>query len=201
MSSPSASSKVASINVVPAQQRENAVATLLLAFATDPMARWSMPDPRVYLTHFPALIRAFAGNAFEAATAHATDGFSAAALWLAPGSHPDDEALIGTLEKVMPASRFAEGGAVFEQMASFHPQEPHWYLPLIGVDPAQQGKGLGSALMLHALAECDATGTPAYLESSNPTNIPFYQKHGFVVMGEIQSGSSPTMYPMLRPAA
>jgi ribosomal protein S18 acetylase RimI-like enzyme len=87
---------------------------------------------------------------------------------------------------------------VFEQMASFHPQEPHWYLPLIGVDPARQGQHLGDRLMAHALARCDADGLPAYLESSNPRNISFYQRHGFVELGKIQAGSSPTIVPMLR---
>lgn len=186
------------VDSISPQQREKAVATLLLAFSTDPMARWSMPDPQVYLAHFPTIIRAFGGNAFDTGTAHYIENFSGAALWLSPGSEPDQDALIGTLEQVMSPSSFAEGGAVFEQMAAFHPQEPHWYLPLIGIDPSQQGKGFGSALMRHALAECDRSGTPAYLESSNPSNIRFYQKHGFVVTGKIQAGSSPTMYPMLR---
>jgi GNAT superfamily N-acetyltransferase len=30
---------------------------------------------------------------------------------------------------------------------TYHPAEPHWYLPLIGVDPAHQNNGHGAALM------------------------------------------------------
>jgi ribosomal protein S18 acetylase RimI-like enzyme len=179
-------------------QKEKLVATLTLAFITDPMSRWSMPDPETYLMYFPALVRAFSGNAFEAGTAYYTEHFSGAAVWLSPGSEPDHETLLSVMEKVMPLSLFAEGGAVFEQMAAFHPKEPHWYLPLIGVDPAQQGKGYGAALMRHALRECDRTHTLAYLESSNPANIPFYEQHGFQLMGKIQSGSSPNLFPMQR---
>ncbi len=41
--------------------------------------------------------------------------------------------------------------SMFEQMDALHPQEPHWHLPLIGVDPAHQGKGIGSALLSHIL--------------------------------------------------
>jgi ribosomal protein S18 acetylase RimI-like enzyme len=89
---------------------------------------------------------------------------------------------------------------VFEAMESYHPKEPHWYLPLIGVDPAAQGQGLGSALMRHALERIDADRLPAYLESSNPRNIPLYQRHGFEILGTIQVGSSPNLVPMLRPA-
>jgi GNAT superfamily N-acetyltransferase len=86
------------------------------------------------------------------------------------------------------------------QMAEFHPQEPHWYLPLIGVDTTKQGQGYGSALLVHALARCDEDGLPAYLEASSPRNKVLYARHGFEEIGVIQAGSSPPMWPMLRPA-
>jgi ribosomal protein S18 acetylase RimI-like enzyme len=87
---------------------------------------------------------------------------------------------------------------VFEKMGSYHPSEPHWHLPLIGVDPSLQGNGLGAALLKHGLIRCDRDNTPAYLESTTPRNIPLYQRHGFEVLGEIQVGTSPTIFPMLR---
>ncbi len=88
--------------------------------------------------------------------------------------------------------------AVFEQMAKYHPSEPHWYLPLIGVDPAHQGKGHGSALMTYALRQCDFDHSSAYLESTNPRNVSLYRRHGFEVPGTIQVGASPPLVPMLR---
>jgi ribosomal protein S18 acetylase RimI-like enzyme len=88
--------------------------------------------------------------------------------------------------------------AVLDQMATFHPREPHWYLPMIGVDPPHQGRGYGSALLSYALERCDREQCLAYLESTNPRNIPLYQRHGFKVLGTIQAGSSPPMVPMLR---
>jgi ribosomal protein S18 acetylase RimI-like enzyme len=45
--------------------------------------------------------------------------------------------------------------AFMEQMDRSHPSEPHWYLPMIGVDPGKQGNGYGSALLKHALERCD----------------------------------------------
>jgi ribosomal protein S18 acetylase RimI-like enzyme len=98
-----------------------------------------------------------------------------------------------------PAAREA-GGAIFEQMAKLHPKEPHWYLPLIGVDPAHQGRGHGDALLQYALQRFDREGLPAYLESTNPRNISLYRRHGFEEVGTIQAGSSPTLVPMLRRA-
>ncbi|UWU93608.1 MULTISPECIES: N-acetyltransferase [Bradyrhizobium] len=86
-------------------------------------------------------------------------------------------------------------------MAEHHPHEPHWYLPLIPVGPNWVGKGLGTLLTKYALQRCDEDGIAANLESSNPENIPFYQRHGFKVVGEIQHGSSPPLTPMLRTAS
>jgi hypothetical protein len=43
----------------------------------------------------------------------------------------------------------------------------------------------------YALNQCDHENSVAYLESSNPKNIPFYQRHGFELLGTIQVGTSP----------
>jgi ribosomal protein S18 acetylase RimI-like enzyme len=71
---------------------------------------------------------------------------------------------------------------------------------MIAADPSQTGRGLGAALMKHALQICDEQGLPAYLESSNPRNISLYERHGFEVMGEIRTDTSPLMTPMYRAA-
>ncbi len=83
-------------------------------------------------------------------------------------------------------------------MDEWHPEEPLWYLPLIGVEPNPQGRGIGGALMRHAVARCDQDEALAYLESSNPRNISLYERHGFEGMGEIQVGAAPLITPMLR---
>ena len=119
-------------------------------------------------------------------------------MWLPPGVDPDGERMIALVQENTPPSVLPDLMRVMEQMGAYHPSEPHWYLPLIGVDPARHGNGLGSALMRHALRRSDADGVPAYLESSNPRNIPLYERHGFEILGTIQVGSSPTLVPMLR---
>jgi ribosomal protein S18 acetylase RimI-like enzyme len=88
--------------------------------------------------------------------------------------------------------------AIIEEMDRYHPAEPHWHLPMIGVHPSHQHQGYGSALLRYALTLCDEQGVPAYLESSNPAKIPLYERHGFKVLGGIQVGSSPVITPMLR---
>ncbi|HEY9888011.1 MAG TPA: hypothetical protein V6D02_06390 [Candidatus Obscuribacterales bacterium] len=37
-----------------------------------------------------------------------------------------------------------------------------------------------------------------YLESSNISNVVMYERHGFEVIGTIQAGNSPTIYPLYR---
>ena len=177
---------------------DTAYAAIVLAFASDPAARWTWPQPDAYLRNMPLLARAFGGKSFALGTAFEIDRFAGVALWLKPEISPDEEALVGLIERTAPAATQRDASGVLEQMAGFHPQEPHWYLPLIGVDPARQGQHLGDKLMAHALARCDAEQSLAYLESSNPRNVPFYQRHGFEMIGKIQVGSSPTIVPMLR---
>jgi ribosomal protein S18 acetylase RimI-like enzyme len=186
------------IKTATASDEASAIAVVVLAFSTDPAARWTWPDPDRYLRHFPDAIRAFGGKAFAHDSAYCVDGYSGAALWLPPGISPDEEVLMAVLQGTGSAQFQQDGVAVVEQMGRYHPQEPHWYLPFIGVDPSQQGKGHGSALMQHGLVPCDRDQALAYLESSNPKNIPLYERHGFELLGTIQVGTSPPIFPMLR---
>ena len=137
-----------------------AIDTIGLAFAADPVARWSWPKSETYLHSMPALARAFGGRAFGQGSAYATDSFFGAALWLPPGTTPDEERLGELIQETVSASIRDDLVTVFEKMAGYHPHEPHWYLPLIGVDPAHQGKGHGNALMTCALQACDRDHLP-----------------------------------------
>ncbi len=175
-----------------------ATGVITLAFSTDPVARWMYPDPDQYLEHFPEFVRAFAGKSFAAGTAYLAPEGGGAALWLGPRIEPDEDALIGLFWGSTSDEVQKDLFPIFDQMGEFHPKELHWYLPMIGVEPNRQGSGIGSALLQHTLANCDADGLPAYLESSNPKNIPLYERFGFEVTGTIRSGDAPPLYPMLR---
>jgi GNAT superfamily N-acetyltransferase len=178
-------------------ERDAVTAILTLAFSGDPASRWTWPDPKAYLDAFPHFALAFGGAAFEKGSALRV-GSAGAALWLPPGTAPDEAALNDLMMRTADAATAVDGPQLMQQMASHHPKEPHWYLPLLGVDPAQQNKGVGSALLRHVTDRCDRDGVLAYLESSNPRNIPLYERHGFVILGRAQSGGSPVITPMLR---
>ena len=193
--------QTSSIASVGKADEAKAIATIALAFATDPMMRWSFADDAVYRDVAPKFIRAFGGRAFTHGTADATENFEAVGLWLPPNTEPDGRAMMEIFEKLERTSEEQrDGQGLFEQMEHFHPKEPHWYLPLIGTDPVHHGKGYGADLMAHAIWRCDESRMPAYLESSNPANVPFYERYGFKVMGKIQQGSSPVLTPMFRQA-
>lgn len=187
-----------SIKTATNHEEISVIDVITLAFSTDPSLRWMYPDPNQYLTNFPSFLRAFAGRSFENNCAFYAEDFAGAALWLPPNIKSDEDRLIPILQETVAEQIQDEMFQVFEEMDKYHPQEPHWYLPLIGVETIHQNKGFGSALMKHALALCDKDGLPTYLESSNPKNIPLYERHGFEIMGTIQIGSSPPVTPMLR---
>jgi ribosomal protein S18 acetylase RimI-like enzyme len=168
------------------------------AFEADPAARWSWPDSQQYFMHFPSFVRAVGGKAFTHRSAYYVDGYAAAALWLPPNVHPDEDKLTSLAQRSVSEKIQKDFLSVFEQMGHYHPSEPHWFLPFMGVDPSQQGKGFGSALLQHTLIRCDRENKLAYLESSNPRNIPLYKRHGFELLGSIQVGTSPSIAPMLR---
>lgn len=186
------------VKTVTTEEKARALDIFTLAFVDDPMLRWIFADGSTYLKHLGPAQLALGGRALAHGTAHVLDDYSAASFWLPPGIGIDEEAMGALIESAVPADRQADLAGVAEQMGQYHPHEPHWYLAVLGVDVSRQGKGLGSVLMKHALQRVDAERLPAYLESSNPRNIPFYERHGFEVIGRIQSGATPVVTPMLR---
>jgi GNAT superfamily N-acetyltransferase len=187
------------VDVIQAADRKRAVATLALAFAADPLTRWTWPDTYQYATYWPKFVEAFAGGAFDHGTAHGLEDCRAVALWLSPGHGPDEETLMAVARESMDDQVFEDTIGLFEQMDAVHPRVDHWYLPVTGVDPVAQGQRLGSTLMAHALAICDSEGLPAYLEATNPRSRNLYARLGFDVIEVIQYGTSPPVWAMLRP--
>jgi GNAT superfamily N-acetyltransferase len=181
-----------------AADAERCLGALTLAFSGDPACQWAWPDPQQYLEAFPRFARAFGGAAIDHGTAQYYRGFRGVALWLPPGAAPDEESLLKVVENTVAAERKGAMFSMFEQMDALHPQEAHWHLPLIGVDPAHQGKGIGSALLSHILNLCDGQNVSAYLEATSPRNVPLYERHGFEAVGSIQVADSPQIIAMLR---
>jgi GNAT superfamily N-acetyltransferase len=119
-------------------------------------------------------------------------------LWLPPGVKPDEATFEELIVESVDDLILPDLNAVLQQMGQLHPPSDHWYLPLTGVDPIAQGRGLSSTLLRHGLTMCDDTGLPAYLEATSPRNRVLYERLGFRVVELIQAGSSPPMWAMPR---
>jgi GNAT superfamily N-acetyltransferase len=171
------------------------------AFYDDPVFNWLFPDPSKRLGQSR---RYFAGRTrilLRQDEVYTVDGGVAAAMWARPGewSDPPHEvmrqftALIPALGRRIP--RALRGLREIEER---HPKKPHWYLSVLGTDPARQGEGLGSALLQPILHECDRLEIPAYLETGTERNVAFYTRHGFKVTEEIRMPDGPPMWLMWR---
>lgn len=169
------------------------------AFHEDPVATYFFPERTAarYTTFTRAVLPTLAGHAHYTTI----DGIPGAALWQPP-SPPEGSVLENLLNALRMA--WAAGSAlgrvarVGQAMAHHRPVEPHWYLAMLGTDPAQQGRGVGSALLHETLSRCDREGTLAYLETSTEKNVRFYESHGFRVDDVIQEPESPKLWVMSR---
>lgn len=179
-------------------RRQKIIDSLVLAFSNDPIVRWMYPSAQQYLSHFPDFLTAFGKNAFDAQTVYHADNYAGAAFWFPPHVEPDTDLMMETIQRTISPKLQAEMFILLEQMSDIHPTQPHWYLGVLGVDPVRQNQGHGSKLLQGVLDLCDRFELPAYLESSNPQNIAFYEKHGFKVISEIQTDTSPTISAMIR---
>ena len=90
------------IKKVTTAEQETAVTAIVKAFSADRAARWMYPDSQQYWQHFQSFVKAFAGAAFEHGSAALVDGYLAAALWLPPGIHPDEEAMGKLIRSTVP---------------------------------------------------------------------------------------------------
>ena len=146
---------------------------------------------------------AMSHDAVFVATDEDTGKILGVAIWGAPGSYPpeNDHGTPTYLKNVDP--EIAAGLQAYDDTCYTHfPDEPVWYLKLLGVDPEGQGQGIGSTLLRASLEELDKDGLPAYLETGTERNVRFYQRFGFDVQkAEVQlaPGSTPH-WTMLRPA-
>lgn len=181
-------------------------ATLGRAFYDDPVSVWMLPDDTSRTAQMTAYFATstryhhLEGDGVEIACDGATVG--AAALWDPPGRWKQS---IWTQLLMAPALirafgfRISRGLAVSDLLEANHPEEPHWYLAVIGSDPSVRGRGFGQAVMASRLDRCDAEYCPAYLESSKEENVPYYERFGFQVIGEITlPNGGPTLWKMWR---
>jgi ribosomal protein S18 acetylase RimI-like enzyme len=151
------------------------------------------------------IFRAEARDAVGAGCVETVDG--AVAVWLAPGAHP---APWGRQARMLPellAVALLHPRAVPRLLRAppaldaLHPPEPHWFLSLLGTEPALWGRGRGAALVEHGLRRAAADGVPVHLDTDSERNVAWYERFGFEVTAEIRvmPGAPPSWGMLARP--
>jgi GNAT superfamily N-acetyltransferase len=188
---------------VVASDADPLAAVLGRAFADDPVWQWMFPrHPERMAAMFAMLLHhtRLPNGLSELAEYNGT--ILAGALWDPPGRWRISVAAqlrqLPGLLRILGTRTYTVLRGLGE-LERAHPIEPHWYLAVIGTDPTAQGRGLGSALLRSRLSRCDDRRFPAYLESSKEENVPYYERFGFRVTGEVPlPGGGPHVWAMWR---
>lgn len=173
------------------------------AFRTDPLWRWLIPDDERWDDRAAPFFSREVATRLRLGHTYTTDERTGAALWAPPGFWREtwgDQARAMResfrLFGLSPAAR--RGFELLREIEHAHPKGDHWYLAVLGTHPEQQGKGVGASVLTPVLDRCDLDGVPAYLESSNPVNVAFYNRFGFEVTGQVTPSGGPTLDLMWR---
>jgi GNAT superfamily N-acetyltransferase len=173
------------------------------AFFDDPVVSWIwQPEAlreRAFERYQQIRLRQLLGDEEVWTTA----GLDCAALWAPPKrwrKTPLEElAQVGAFAHPRLLVRVPHVAFAWFRLEQHHPpRPPHWYVAVLGTEPAAQGHGLGSAVLAPVLEQCDADGVGAYLESSKERNIDFYARHGFRVTDELRLLRGPRAWGMWR---
>jgi hypothetical protein len=132
-------------------QVDHAIATLVLAFATDRVARWMYDDPHQYLLHIPRLFRALGTSSFAAGAAQRTRDGLGVALWLPPGVHGEDGPLEAVITESIVGEKQTEVAAIFERDGTLSANRA----PLVLI--AHRGRSITSEQRVR----CGTTAAPA----------------------------------------
>ena len=116
----------------------------------------------------------------------AGDARPGAAAWLLPRADAVDAAESAAKGEYLAGALGPRGHNNYRRIVDFMaarspavvPPEA-WYLSILGISPAAQGRGLGARLLAPTLAEADAAGVPCFLETFTPRSVAFYERLGF----------------------
>jgi ribosomal protein S18 acetylase RimI-like enzyme len=162
---------------------ERMVRIIVDAFYDDPLWSWAFPDDALRRGQHEALWGLFVRGAVRYPFCWLAENESATSVWIPPGGtelSPDQEQELDRMLTGALSASAERVRLVFELFEAAHPhEEPHYYLSLLATDPRQRGHGYGLALLGANVAAIDAVGGAAYLEASNPANVPLYERYGF----------------------
>ena len=167
---------------------------LATSYAGEPAYQAIWPDAGVRARVLRALLTAIAKDAARRGGAVlAKDGIGpvGVALWLPPDAFPVSLARHARgLPALMRAAAAAPAafprytavaGRLARDASPRRPGQPDWYLRAMGVHPRARRKGVGALLLSPVLASADEEGAGCLLHTSDPANVPYYERFGFRV--------------------
>lgn len=207
---------ITSLNCRKKSERINAAITLGKAFLDDPVLKYFLPedtkDRALCIQNGMQWMVWALGQSFPNMASKITDGTDVRGVILWEPHSPNCAAVlrmppmfIGCFLSKKAFGRSPNRKALInfymglEEKRKKHAGKPHWHLQTIAILPSMQGKGFGSMMLKADLAKADEIGMCCYLESSNPKNVPLYERHGFEVVEEVSCGEGgPVCHLMLR---
>lgn len=205
----SETARLQDIRRIGSERADEATRTLTDAFVDDPFSRWLFGQEQDGLElrywHWCCANHPTSGEM------HVTGDLSGVALWYPMNLTKDKKLAAAEKEYERKYQQFClklledRGlGPTYLKIIRLCdraiPKAPSWYLGSLGVERESQGKGIGSRLLAPMLQRCDKQGLTAYLDSSNPRNISFYERLGFRKHHKpVSIKGSPLMTPMFRP--
>lgn len=189
------------------RQTERMGQAMARAFRHEPNFAYMLPDhderERALAWFFGSFVARLGLRYGEVYT---TPGATGGAVWMRPGTSASPWGALRAGLLAMPlrlglggARRSAVFGAHIERTRQAAAPPLHWYLVALGVDPSEQGQGLGGALLQPVLTRADADGVPCYLETFRERTATFYSRFGFgVVRTDAVPGGGPPFWCMMR---
>jgi GNAT superfamily N-acetyltransferase len=172
------------------------------AFATDPFWAWLFPgaDRRLVVRSW---VRQLHVAYLPKGHSYVDEDVSGAALWAPPESwrlsRSQELRLAPSYLRLLGPRRMRTASRAFSVIARGHPDEPHWYLSVLGVSPSRQRSGTGRSLIEPMLERADRERMPASLETFKADNVPYYERFGFeVTLEDDVPNGGPHMWAMVR---
>jgi GNAT superfamily N-acetyltransferase len=135
---------------------------------------------------------------------HLEDPTRGVAVWVLPQA-PDVHARTAHNKRVfLEATLDAEGCANYYRIVDFMTAKAEslvdgnaWYLSIVAVSPAAQGRGLGRKLLEPTIAEADRVSAACYLETFSPRNLSFYKGLGFATVARFAEPTTGADYAVM----
>jgi GNAT superfamily N-acetyltransferase len=171
------------------------------AFYDDPVCSFAYPSDSSRGRRLEVFFATQARALWKQREIHLSDDYSSAAIWAPPGEWK--MSVLGLLRGIIPATLRTRPklAALRGYLGTdrLHPDEPHWYLEVLGTVPEKQGKGLGGDVLAPVLRRCDEEGVPVWTWSSNERNLAFYYRQGFEVLDKLEFvPGGPPIFPIRR---